>query len=106
MPTSYILIVGWNGGFGEFTIIYHGSGTQYGVKTGDVWSASTVRNHSVHQWCAESPGYGQRLCKRQLGGQCISRVHPPAAVAIAIFAFQATRQQITELARTPDITGT
>jgi hypothetical protein len=39
---SYVLIVRWNGGFGNFTILKKLTGATYGVKTGDVWKATVV----------------------------------------------------------------
>lgn len=39
---AYLIIVRWNGTLGDFTILFNANGTQYGVKNGDVVSASVV----------------------------------------------------------------
>ena len=41
---AYFFIVRWNGALGNFTILLQTFGAQYGVKTGDVVSASVVGN--------------------------------------------------------------
>jgi hypothetical protein len=41
---SYIHVVRWNGAFGNFTTILSATGSQYGVKTGDILSAQIVGN--------------------------------------------------------------
>ncbi len=41
---SYIHVVRWNGPFGNFTTILSATGSQYGVKTGDVFSAQMIGN--------------------------------------------------------------
>jgi hypothetical protein len=41
---SYIHVVRWNGPFGNFTTILSATGSQYGVKTGDIFSAQMIGN--------------------------------------------------------------
>jgi hypothetical protein len=41
---AYLIIVRWNGPLGDFTYLSRKDGAQYGVKTGDVVSASVVGN--------------------------------------------------------------
>jgi hypothetical protein len=43
-PSSYIHVVRWNGSFGNFTTILSATGSQYGVKTGDIISARIAGN--------------------------------------------------------------
>jgi hypothetical protein len=43
-PNSYIHVVRWNGSFGNFTTILTATGSQYGVKTGDIISAKIAGN--------------------------------------------------------------
>jgi hypothetical protein len=42
--TAYLIIVRWNGGLADFTLLADGQGKQYGVKTGDVIKATIVGN--------------------------------------------------------------
>jgi IPT/TIG domain len=42
--SSYIHVVRWNGSFGNFTTILSATGSQYGVKTGDIVSARIAGN--------------------------------------------------------------
>jgi hypothetical protein len=42
--SDYFIIVRWNGGSGDFTVLADGQGKQYGVKTGDVIKATIVGN--------------------------------------------------------------
>ena len=42
--TAYLIIVRWNGPFGDFTYLLKSNGAQYGVKNGDVISAKMVGN--------------------------------------------------------------
>lgn len=41
---AYLIVVRWNGGLGDFTYLLRRVGAQYGVKDGDVVSASIVGN--------------------------------------------------------------
>ena len=41
---SYINVVRWNGAFGDFSTLLASSGSQYGVKTGDIFSAQIAGN--------------------------------------------------------------
>jgi hypothetical protein len=41
---AYLIIVRWNGALGNFTILFSKSGSQYGIKTGDVVSAGVTGN--------------------------------------------------------------
>jgi hypothetical protein len=42
--SDYFIIVRWNGGLADFTLLADGQGKQYGVKTGDVIKATMVGN--------------------------------------------------------------
>lgn len=42
--SAYLIIVRWNGALGNFTVLFSANGAQYGVKNGDVVSASIVGN--------------------------------------------------------------
>ena len=41
-PSAYLIIVRWNGALGSYTYLFKRSGAEFGVKDGDVVSASVV----------------------------------------------------------------
>ena len=41
---AYLIIVRWNGALGDFTYLFNQTGTQFGIKNGDVVSAKIVGN--------------------------------------------------------------
>jgi len=71
---AYLIIVRWNGALGDYSYLFQGTGAQYGIKNGDVISATIVgdtitayRNGEAlaqatdHTFASGSPGMGFNL---------------------------------------------
>ena len=59
---AYLIIVRWNGALGDFTYLRRDFGTQYGVKNGDVISATIVGNTITAYKNGTGDGAGERRC--------------------------------------------